>query len=114
MRDIDKFYSEKEEPLKGTLLALKEIILNYHEEFLPVWKYRLPCFSYKRQLFCYLWVDRKTNQPYIGMVKGREVSHPKLIQGNRTSVKILMIDAQNDINVNEIYTIFDLAMIYYN
>ena len=68
MKDIDLFYLDKKEPVKSCLLALKSIICNYNKDFIPEWKYRLPCFTYKNQIFCYLWVDKKTQFPYFHSV----------------------------------------------
>ena len=113
MRDIDKFYLEKEEPIKGCLLALRSIIQQYSPELSPVWKYRLPCFLYQGRIFCYLWIDRKTQFPYIAIGKGVDIDHPDLIQGNRTWVKLLMIDPEQDIPKEKIHHIFDLAMALY-
>ncbi|WP_255517999.1 DUF1801 domain-containing protein [Fulvivirga sp. M361] len=114
MRDIDNFYLEKEEPVKSCLLALRDSILNYNQSFEPVWKYRLPCFLYRNHIFCYLWVDKKTQHPYIAIGKGRDIDHPELIRGNRTFVKLLFIDPKKDLPIKTIHTIFDLAMGLYD
>ncbi len=103
MRDIDDF-TYQEEPVKSCLVALKSIICNYNRDFLPQWKYRL---------FCYLWIDKKTQFPYIAIGKGVQIEHPDLIQGNRTFVKLLMIDPEKDIPIKKINEIFDLAMKLY-
>ena len=113
MKAIDNFYFEQEEPVKGCLLALKEIITYYHSEFEHKWYYRLPCFMYKNQIFCYLWVDQKTQFPYIAIGKGVKINHPDLIQGKRTFTKLLMIDPRRDIPVEKIHTVFDIAMDLY-
>ena len=113
LRELDHFYLDKSEPNKGCLLALRDIILNYNSAFQPVWKYRLPCFMYQNRIFCYLWIDKKTTHPYIAIGKGVEIEHPDLIQGNRTWVKLLMIDPEQDIPVATIHKIFDMAMALY-
>ena len=114
LRDIDHFFLEKQEPNKSCLLALKDIILNYHNELELVWRYRLPCFMYQAKIFCYLWVDRKTQMPYIAIGKGVQIEHPQLIQGNRTFVKLFMVDPEKDILIDTIYGIFDIAMELYD
>ncbi|MBL4667948.1 MAG: DUF1801 domain-containing protein [Flavobacteriales bacterium] len=114
MRVIDNFYLDKEEPIKGCLLSLKTIICNYNKDLIPEWKYRLPCFMFQNQLFCYLWIDKKTQLPYIAIGKGLKIEHPDLIQGNRTFVKLLMIDPNKDIPIKKIHSIFDMAMKLYN
>ena len=114
LTELDNFYDEKEEPIRSCMLALKDIILRYSSELEPAWKYRLPCFMYKKHIFCYLWIDKKTKHPYIGVGKGRDIEHPDLIQGNRTFVKLLMIDPEKDIPIETIHTIFDMAMRLYD
>lgn len=37
MTDIDRFYFDKKELLKGCLLALKNIIQNYNQSLLQKW-----------------------------------------------------------------------------
>lgn len=114
MKAIDQFYLDQPEPIKSCLMALRALVLQYNSELEPVWKYRLPCFMYKNQIFCYLWIDRKTKFPYIAIGKGVQIDHPDLIQGNRTFVKLFMIDPNKDIPVKKIYHIFDLAMKLHN
>lgn len=114
MRDIDNFYLEKEEPNKSCLMALKTIICDFNTDFMPVWKYRLPCFMYKNQIFCYLWIDKKSGHPYIAIGKGVKIDHPDLIQGNRTFVKLLMINPKEDIPIETIHTVFKMAMKLYD
>ena len=114
LREIDNFYLDKEEPIKGCLLALRDIILNYNQALEPAWKYRLPCFMFRGHIFCYLWVDKKAQKPYIAVGKGRLIEHPDLIQGNRSFVKLLMIDPQKDIPIKTIHVIFDMAMKLYD
>ena len=113
MKAIDDFYFDKEEPIKGCLLALKKIILDYNVHLEPKWYYRLPCFMYKNQIFCYLWIDKKTQFPYIAIGKGIKIIHPDLIQGKRTFTKLLIIDPNKDIPLEKIYQIFDMAMKLY-
>ena len=62
VRVLDNFYLEKEEPLKSTLLVLREVILSLDTNISHVWKYRMPFFCYKGKMFCYLWVDKDTKE----------------------------------------------------
>jgi hypothetical protein len=114
MKALDDFYENKEEPIKSCLLALREIILNYHIDIKPKWYYRLPCFMFKNQIFCYLWVDKKSQFPYIAIGKGIKIEHPDLVKGKRTFTKLLFIDPNKDIDVEKIYSIFNVAMSLYN
>jgi len=114
MKAIDNFYLDKEEPIRSCLLALKIVIENYNPNFESRWYYRLPCFMYKAQIFCYLWVDKKTQFPYIAIGKGVKIEHPDLIQEKRTFTKKLLIDPNKDIPIDKIHTIFDRAMKLYS
>lgn len=113
MKAIDHFYFDKEEPAKGCLLALRTLILDYNSTFESRWYYRLPCFMYKNQIFCYLWIDKKTQFPYIAIGKGVKIEHPDLIKGNRTFTKIILIDPNQDIPIATIHQIFDQAIQLY-
>lgn len=113
MKPIDDFYLDKEEPIKGCLLALKTIITSYNDQIEPRWYYGLPCFMYGSHIFCYLWIDKKSRFPYIAIGKGVNIDHPDLIQGKRTFTKLLMIDPNADIPIEKIHEIFDIAMALY-
>ncbi len=109
MKPIDHFYFDKKEPIRGCLLALKAIIEAYHPDIEPKWYYRLPCFMFKGQIFCYLWVDKQKQLPYIAIGNGVKLNHPDLVQGNRTYTKLLYIHPELDIPIAKIHHIFDMA-----
>jgi len=113
MKPIDHFYLDKEEPIKSCLQALRSIVLNFSSEISEHWKYGLPFFYFKNKPFTYLWIDKKTHHPYIGVVKGIFIDHPMLHQGDRKKMKILSINPSKDIPVEVIYEIFDEAVKFY-
>jgi len=97
LKEIDQYYLAKEEPLRSSMLALREIILKHDPLITEAWKYRMPFFCYRGKMFCYLWVNKKTNQPYLGLVEGNRIEHPLLIQEKRSRMKILLFDAETDL-----------------
>lgn len=113
IREIDNYYLQKEEPVKSCLLALREIILRYNNDITEAWKYRMPFFCYKGKMFCYVWVHKKTLQPYLGIVEGRKINHPKLIQENRSRMKIMFMDPTKDLPLKTIHEIFKMAIAFY-
>ena len=113
LREIDQFFLEKEEPNKSCFMALRDIILAYDNNISEAWKYKLPFFLYQGKMFCYLWLDKKTKEPYIGIVKGKWIEHPQLVQGNRSQIKILPIDPNKDIPLKTMDGIFKMAMTFY-
>ena len=110
---LDHFYFDQSEPLKGCLLALKEIVLALDENITPEWKYGMPFFYYKGKMFCYFWKDKKTNEPYIGVIKGKEIEHQQLELGNRKRIPILRVNPNNDIDIETIQEILSKAISLY-
>tara|TARA_B100000809_G_C14622068_1_gene345240 strand:+ start:82 stop:429 length:348 start_codon:yes stop_codon:yes gene_type:complete len=111
--ELENFYLKQEEPNQSCFLALRDIILDFDIEITADWKYKLPFFLYKVKMFCYLWKDKKTNEPYISIAKGIKIEHRALEQGNRTRFKIMRINNTIDIPVETIYDVFNLAKLLY-
>ncbi|OMQ07974.1 DUF1801 domain-containing protein [[Flexibacter] sp. ATCC 35103] len=113
MKQLDDFYLKQEEPIKGIFLALKEIILKHDPDITNVLKYGMPFFCYKQKMFCYLWIHKKTKQPYIGIVEGKYFDEPFLIQENRSRMKIMMLDSKEDFDLKKIEAILQKALNLY-
>lgn len=111
---IDNFYLEKEEPIKSCLIALKVIILSQDKNISSAWKYSMPFFCINEKMFCYLWVHKKYKLPYIGIVEGGRIEHPKLIQEKRARMKILLIDPTKDLPIKTIESILKEAISIYH
>jgi len=77
------------------------------------WKYGMPFFCYKEKMFCYLWVHKKTHQPYIGIVEGKSINHPNLILEKRSRMKIMLFDPNKDLPVTMITIILKQAINLY-
>lgn len=108
-----EFYNSKSEPNQSCLLVLRDIILTFHENIHETVKYGMPCFVYNKKQFCYLWTDKKTNNPYLLIVEGKNIDHPLLEQGDRKRMKILPIDPLEDIPISTIREIFTKALEFY-
>ncbi len=113
LEDLNNFYLNKTEPQKSVFMALREIIINFDPEITEAWKYRMPCFCYKGKPFCYLWKDKVSGAPYLLVVKGGQIDHPLLVQGNRAKMKILPIDVDQDLPINEITEVLAIAKALY-
>lgn len=90
MGNLEHFYFDKQEPNKSCLLTMRDMVLNCDSNITKTQKYGMSCFCYKGKMFCYLWVDKKTNEPYFLMVEGKHLTHPDLETGNRSRMKILV------------------------
>lgn len=110
---IHQYYLEKEEPQKGCLLALRQIILNHDVNITETQKWGMPCFCFKNKMFCYLWTDKKTHEPYILMVEGKHLNHPQLEVGSRVRMKIFRVNPAKDIPIKTIVTILNDAINLY-
>jgi hypothetical protein len=113
MSATDHFYLEQNEPLKGCLLALKEIIMQQDKNITHELKYGMPFFCYKGKMFCYIWVHKKHGQPYIGIVEGKHFDEPFLIQEKRARMKIMLLDAGEDLPVKKIKAVIGKAVSLY-
>lgn len=111
--DLYNYYLSKEEPNQSCLLALKQIVLKQDENITESLKWGLPCFSFKGRMFCFLSLDKKTNEPYILFVEGNALTHPELEKGNRKRMKILRINPTMDIPIGLLEGILKEALDLY-
>ncbi len=64
-------------------------------------------------MFCYLWTHKKYKQPYIGIVEGKHIHDPDLLQEKRARMKILLLDPGKDIPQKRIHTLLDKMLAFY-
>ena len=110
---LHDYYLKKEEPNKSYLLALRSIILKQDNHITETQKWGMPCFCCKNKMFCYLWTDKKTDEPYILMVEGKYLDHPQLEEGDRTRMKIFRIDPNKDLPIKTNENILQKALDLY-
>lgn len=113
MKAEDDFYLQQEEEVSATLLVLKKIIMMQDKAITSEWKYGMPFFCYKRKMFCYLWVHKKYKQPYIGIVEGKHFSQQFLIQEKRSRMKIMLVDSNKDLPIENINAVLQQALNLY-
>lgn len=113
MEQRHNYYLKKEEPNKSCLLALRNIILNQDINITETQKRGMPCFCYKKKMFCYLWTDKKTDEPYIIMVEGKYLDHPELEAGDRSRMKIFRVSPNKDLPIKTIESILQEALDLY-
>lgn len=113
MNQLHNFYLNKKEPNRSCLLALRNIILNQDREIAETQKWGMPCFCYRKKMFCYLWIDKKTDEPYLLLVEGNFLDHPELEKGNRSRMKVLRINSKIDLPILTIDSILQQALNLY-
>lgn len=113
IEQLQNFYLNKAEPNKSCLLALRNIILEQDANISETQKYGMPCFCYKKKILCYLWTDKKTDVPYILLVEGKLLDHPKLEAGDRARMKIFSVNPNQDLPLETIEDILQKALNLY-
>ncbi|MFY0598122.1 MAG: DUF1801 domain-containing protein [Cyclobacteriaceae bacterium] len=113
MREVDAYYSSKEEPNKSCLLALRNIVLEQDSNITETLKWGMPCFCFKKKPFCYLWTDKKTLEPYLLFVEGKLLDHPSLEEGTRAKMKIFRVNPNEDLPINTIEPLLSDALDLY-
>ncbi|RLJ80468.1 DUF1801 domain-containing protein [Pedobacter alluvionis] len=113
MDQLHNFYLNKEEPNKSCLLALRNIILKQDTNITETQKWGMPCFCYKKKMLCYLWTDKKTDEPYLLLVEGKFLDHPELEKGERSRMKIFRINPHIDLPIHTIEIILQQALDLY-
>jgi hypothetical protein len=68
---------------------------------------------FRNKMFCYLWVHKKTKQPYIGIVEGYKIEHLDLIIEKRARMKIMLFDPTKDLPIDTISDVLTQAMAFY-
>jgi len=102
MKALDAYYDGLNEPLQGFVLALRKIILELNEQIEETWKWRAPFFLYRNHMLCYIWLDKKSGEPYLGIYGGDALDHPALVERHRASIKKLLLRVEEDIPINTI------------
>ena len=113
MEDVTNFYLRQEEPNRSCFLAMRDIVRRVDGEVEEILKYGSPCFVYRGRAFCYLWKDKKTNEPYFLMVEGKRLDHPMLESGDRKRMKILRVSPTEDLPIEAINVVLDSALELY-
>jgi hypothetical protein len=113
IQELDTYYLKKNEPNKSCLLALRSIILTEDANVSETRKYGMPCFCYRKKMFCYLWTHKKTDEPYILFVEGKHLHHPQLEEGNRSRMKIFRVNPNDDLRIETIQLLLNSALDLY-
>lgn len=113
MNQLQSFYHNQSEPTKSNMLALKDIILQYHPDISNQLKYGMPFFCFNQKMFCYLWFHKKHQQPYLGFVEGNLFFEDFLLQEKRSRMKIMLINPNLDLPVSTIQSLLQKAIEYY-
>jgi len=113
LRPHDHYYLNQPEPAKSCLQFLRQFIMKYDQEIAEGWAYGMPFFYYKGKRFCYLWIHKKHQQPYIGIVDGKNIHFPGLLSEKRSRMKIFLVDPAKNIPVKKITQLLKTTLAFY-
>ena len=113
MKDNTNFYLKQEEPNRSCFLAMREIIRKADEEVGGPVKYGGQCLMNRGRVFCSLWNDKKTNEPYFLLVEGKRLDHPMLEAGDRKRMKVLRVNPQEDLPIEIVNIVLQEALDLY-
>ena len=111
--ELEGFYERQEEPNQSCLLALRSLILKQDDQVNETQKWGMPCFCYRKKMFCFLWVDKDTNEPYLLFVEGNYLDHAQLEQGKRSRMKMFRVDPSQDLPLSTITMLLTTALDLY-
>ncbi|MCE6989395.1 DUF1801 domain-containing protein [Dyadobacter sp. CY323] len=110
LRDIDQFFWDKPEPTKSCLEALRRFVLGFDGDMTEAWKYSMPFYHHRGKRLCYIWIEKKTGRPYLGIVNGNLMQHSRLVAEKRSRMKIFILDPNEDLPIDTIKEILLLAI----
>ena len=92
------------------MLTVRKLILSKSPDITEAMKYGMPFFLTGNKMFCYLWTQKITNMPYLGVVEGSWVRHPKLHSEKRARMKVIYLNPDQDLPVNDLNYILDTLL----
>lgn len=110
MKEIDRYFDGHAEPTRSCLLALRSHVLRFAPEVTEIWRYSMPFYTHHGKRFCYLWTVKKSGKPYLGVVDGFRIDHPALIAEKRSRMKIMLIESQEDLPVQDLDEVLTAAI----
>jgi len=110
---IDSWFLRQQEPERACLQFLRSHIMDMDSRITETWKYGMPIFCINGKMACYLWIHKKYKQPYLGIVEGKRMHHPDLIQEKRARMKILLINPAKNIPVRKLNAILKEMLALY-
>lgn len=111
LRAIDLYYAGQDERTRSCLQFLRKHILSVDDRIQEAWKYSMPFFTVNGRMFCYLWFDKKREQPCIGFVDGKFMDHKDLPQEKRSRMKIFLLGTKKDLPMKRIDALLKEAII---
>lgn len=106
MNPLQEYYFKIQEPERSILLYLRQQILaSDPENITETLSFGLPFFKFKMKMLCYFYFSKKHRLHYLSFYHGDRVDHPLLLSEGRKKFKILLLDPEKDIPIDEIHSV---------
>ncbi len=105
------FFMQAPEPAKSFLAYIRTLIHASAPGVQEKMSYGMPFYYLRGRRFCYLWIQKATGWPYIGIVNGSAIDFPGLEAGERSKMKIFPVDPDKDMPDAEIKVLLGLAIV---
>ena len=73
----------------------------------------MPFNCYAGERICYLWVDKKNGNLIFGFSDGERLDHPLLQFEDRSRIKIMPFNAEEEISVEDLNAVLKTALAVY-
>ncbi|MFC4685962.1 DUF1801 domain-containing protein [Epilithonimonas pallida] len=112
MNPIQEYFYRIDEPARSTLLFIREKILNSDELITETFSFGLPFLKYKKKMLCYFYYSKQHQKYYLSFYHGDRLDYPELLSEGRKKFKILLVNMDDDLPMELIFSILDEVKTY--
>lgn len=112
MNPIQEYFYRIDEPARSTLLFIREKILNSDELITETFSFGLPFLKYKKKMLCYFYYSKQHQKHYLSFYHGDRLDCPELLSEGRKKFKILLLNMDDDLPMELIFSILDEVKTY--
>ena len=93
--ELENYYLKQNEPFRGSLFALKQIIMGVSDHITHERKYQIPFFCYKGKKIGFLWMNRK--KLILGFVTDKRILPQVAGIRQKDQMEMIQIDPTADL-----------------
>ena len=111
MTPLEDYLEALPEDYREVMLVVRDFLRAAPYSFEEKYKWRLPVYYAGGRYVCYLNYSAKERRAYVGFGRAAGVAHPALLAEGRAQIRILVLDLEADVPLDEIGEV--LAMLGY-
>lgn len=112
MNPIQEYFYRIDEPARSALLFIREKILNSDELITETFSFGLPFLKYKKKMLCYFYYSKQHRKHYLSFYHGDRLDDPELLSEGRKKFKVLLLDMEEDLPMELIFSVLDEVKSY--